>query len=95
MKAFAVALTSTGGSLTPDTGRGASRATGSAARSLAARTIECNPRHQAPAGARSGDAPTRSHGGHSMRQLVLLISGKGTKVVAALQALAAREERVA
>ena len=30
-----------------------------------------------------------------MRQLVLLISGKGTKVVAALQALAAREARVA
>lgn len=95
MKAFAVALTSTGGSLTPDTGRGASRATGAAAGYPAARTTECNPRHQAPAGARSGDAPTRSHGGHSMRQLVLILKGKPATVVAALQALAAREERVA
>ena len=94
MKPFAVAPTSTGSSLIPDRRRGASRATGAAAGYPAARTIECNPRHQAPAGARSGGSPTRS-GGHSMRQLVLILKGKPATVVAALQALAAREVKVA
>lgn len=92
MKSLSVAPTSTGSSLTPAPRRGASRATRSADANRPTLTIECNPRHQAPAGARSGDAPTRSHGDSSMRKLVLLIAGKGAAVPAAIQALADRVE---